>query len=806
MDSRQCVKDVTCTSLLLHQQADFKTKNEDKIYIDAHSIGSTDNSVMTEVLLSGIFHKTRPFLEKVSYQIPASQYDFKYLFKLPHENITQIFKIEDTDKTRNVDDIPQHLAYQVNDEFHIYPNEESGITGLISDDALITKIIDFPKRLSIDPKFNILLANGWDNITYPVKIYYSDDQNNLSRIKPTDNIINFYTNSTHKTLQDESIFFIVFKKSVALAKFKLMDYHGFEDGHDCGYDSDYEILYPSRSSSSDMGKRYKLVIQKQIPTEHLNIMDVTFFTKDIEIDGVKQSTVLPILLSADGRAYFFDETLDNISLQVSSIHNQFFKAHIFDSYCILYNNYEVIMVNMNTFKPSKLNLNISPKHMFHNNDTLIILESNSSIYKLKFKHLIEPVSKIDRFKFKLGLPLRILPLRANNGRSLILSQHGYNGTKSKMGEGLTLSLFNNQSMEIVKTLELLNTSGVTYTLMEPLLKDHSPEACYWEDTVIISYHVPNQSKSYWHIVKISRGRDIKTLIGGSSHSTVTSIFSEPYSIDGCIKICMSTDTGIDYFVLSHDQDKPVIREEGKSPRSADIYNVGGFYQNGIMHVVDPYNGLYVNDDVHDDVNLMQDAQNNIPQIFGDDAIIKVATKVYEPLDTISYKVTSKETLNVRDDISILSPDWCRFGEVVLLSTKYSERKDFQKTFCAMVAADNFIYLYDDISDLIPNNALATRPILKFRPDQRIVNITPISQNYESSLFENKRGMIPLFFLLGLEGAAYVLSVSDGSLYIYENSVSVKETDSVYENNSAPLWIKNNGNSNIRFSFRLVSSE
>lgn len=798
MDEVQWVRDVACTSLFAQQQAKLNPGNKDKIYMDAHSIGSNDNSVMNEVMLSGIYQKTKPFLEKVSYQIPASQYDLKPLFTLPHQNITEIFKLNHTQKSKGKDATLQEFAYHTNDKFYIYRNNTaSEVNGFTNNDRLITRIINFPKILHIDPKFNVLLMNGCDDIHYPVKIYHSNAHNSISRIKPTDKIINFYTNfSISNPLQEESIFLIVFKHSVAVAKLKLMDYSRLEDDQEYGYEADYGSLYPSQPA--DIKKRYKLIIHKQITTEHLNIIDVTFLTKKMEIDGVNQNKNLPILLSADGRAYFYNETFNKILLQISSINNQLFKAHIFDCYCILYNSDEMIMINMNTFKPSNLKLNISPKHMFDNMNSLFILESNSTIYKLNFKQLIKPIPKIDRFKFKLGLPLRILPLRAKHGRTLILSQHDYNGETTKRRDGLSLSLFNNQSMQVVKTLKLHNTSGVAYTFMEPLLADHSSEGCYWEDTVVLTYQVPNHSKSYWYIVKIIRGREIKILIEGSLHSTITSIFTNLHSIDGNIKICMSTDTGVNYFLLSHEQGELIIKEEGKSPQPADVFNVGGFYQNGIMHLVNPYYGLLLNMDLHSDINVMKDAQHTVPQLFGDDPIIKVATKSFEQLYKIQYSVP----LNSYPSAKLTVFD--RFVDELLLSSKYNERKDFQKTFCAMLAADNFIYLYDDVSEILPNKALATRPILKFRPDQRIVNITPISQSYEASSFENELGMLPLFFLLGLEGAVYVLSVSN--IPYRTNLVSSEETISTYENNCAPLWAKTEEHKNVKFSLRLVSSE
>ena len=130
MRGYQSVKYVTCTSLFPqqpHQQDTSGTKDEDKIYLDAHSIGSNDNSVMNEVLLSGVFHKTRPFLEKISYQIPTSQYDFKFLYKLPHDNITEIFKLKTKNAKKVKGGIPLRIVYHAKDKFYIYfsPSNES---------------------------------------------------------------------------------------------------------------------------------------------------------------------------------------------------------------------------------------------------------------------------------------------------------------------------------------------------------------------------------------------------------------------------------------------------------------------------------------------------------------------------------------------------------------------------------------------------------------------------------------------------------------------------------------------------------
>ncbi|CAL9732653.1 hypothetical protein MOUN0_O02872 [Monosporozyma unispora] len=813
MRGYQSVKYVTCTSLFPqqpHQQDTSGTKDEDKIYLDAHSIGSNDNSVMNEVLLSGVFHKTRPFLEKISYQIPTSQYDFKFLYKLPHDNITEIFKLKTKNAKKVKGGIPLRIVYHAKDKFYIYfsPSNESqpldGVTD--SEEELITRYATFPHKSHIIPLSNLLALNGCDDVKYFVKIFYGlsgDQREGLTRIRPTDKIINYFTNLTLHTVRDEPQFIIVFKDFVGMAKLKLMDCYEVQSDIDCGYEVDYDSLYPS---STIEAQRYKLIITEKIKTEHLKIIDALFYTQEIEIkDGVKQKNIQPILISSNGRAYFYNTTLDKIVLQIASNYNRLFKAYIWKNYCILYNDDEFIIVNMQTFKPARVNLNISPRSIFHIEDSLFILGSNSKVYKLQFNDVINPILKIDRFKFKLGLPLIILPLKAKGGRTLILSQHDYNGTKSKKDEGLCLSLFNNQSMETIKTFEIPHTVGVSYSLMEPLLKDHSHEACYWDDMAMISYKLPNSNKSHWHIVRIIRGREIRIVLEGELNHTITSIFTEPHSIGSYMKISMSTATGIKYIILSHEENRVIIEEEGESPLSAEVYNVGGFYQNGTMQVINPYNGLYLNNDVDGEMNLVEDAQYTRPQIFGDGTIMKVATKVWEPLDRLEYNVPLEKFSKEHDDPFRPPVKVYRFDEDILLSTKYNERKDFQKTFCAMLASDNFIYLYDDVSELLPNSSLATRPVLKFKPDQRIVNITPISQNYEDSSLENRPDMIPLFFLLGLNGTAYILSVSYDAAYTDENSVtiSIDDNDTSHENNGAPLWIKRTHTSSVRISFKLI---
>lgn len=774
------IRHVTCHSLFANDIETTNPKQKNKLYLDALSIDSNDSSILSYILLSGISNGNIPFIENLSYQIPKDQFDLKFLWKLPYPDATEFHRfITSNYKTQNPH-TPGCIYYRSNNKYYLYFPEinKSSILddNFLPGDQNIYRIADTGKVIFTVELYNKFKLFRWKSSSLDTLIPVLN-QDLTEFTSGDDPIINFNTNSNSSIMMNKPHFIIVYKHSVVLAN-----------------------LHVSQDE-----KDFKLIVTNKFNSSHLKIYDASFYLDSFIRQSNKNVTVVkPILLSTDGNAYFYDQNFHRLYLKISSINKNLFKLHIFKNYCLLFNRDEFWVIDMDTFKPAKLHLNIDPLSIFSIGDNIFILATNSKVYSLTFKKSLKATSLVHTITYPLGVPLRLLPLHSRPGYSLVLSQFLFKGNTSRHSRnqsGLHLSIINNQTMQIISSKQICDIDSIEYVLMEPLIVDSSYEIRFPKDWFIITYR-KQDCGSDWVLLNIQDGKAIQLNEYGQLDDVVTSIFTECSDFGKDIQVCMTAGRRVHVISLTLKKKKIIVGSKGTISTSVESWNIGGFFQNGILQLINPHHGLYYSKLIDGDEGLLTHALKTRPRIFGNAIITKSATKVWDPTKMLENDISLRSGNS--NDNKVLSDYVFQFNAMRLLTEDCIERKDSKKIFCTMVDSENFVYFWDDVLGNLPNNTIGVRPILKFRPKFRIINITPILQNYKMSAFETKDICIPLFFLLGENGVVYVLSTLEDSPVIQPFSDgSLDSKNTLLEGNCASLWFEHDESMYVKHSVQLI---
>lgn len=767
------VRHIKCNPIFTHDIGTTNLKQKDKSYLDALSIGSNNSSILDNVLLAGICHGKVPFIENLSYQIPRNQVDLKLLWKLAFPDATEIHNfVHSNDIVAEEVDTPGAISYRARNKYYLYfPDTEKNVpvsNDFLPGDQYIYRLVGIGKLMFIVQLSNKIKLLGWKSEVSDFLIPILN-RDLTDFIIGNDPIINFNTNAGSVPIKDKPCFVIVYNHCIVMAN-----------------------LHVSKDE-----KDLKLIITNKIDSNHLKIFDAHLYSDEHRI-------IIPILLSTDGNAYFYNQNLDKLYFKMSSVNRTLFKVHIFKNYCFLFNHDEFWVINMESLRPARLYLGIRPLSIFHINDNIFLLANNSKVYKLTFKNQIKATVSARSIIYPLGIALRLLPLHSKPGYSLVLSQYVFEDKtipQTKKQKGLHVSIFHNETMKIISTKEICDIDLIEYVLMEPLIVNSSYEITFPCDWFVITYRKPSCGSS-WVLLNVEDGRIIQICKEGQLDDVATSIFTDYSDFGRTVQVCITTGGKFHLITLTRKKEKVKVDTKNIISTSTGSWNIGGFFQNGLLQLINPHHGLYYSDSITGDKELVKHALKIRPRIFGNAIIIKTATKVLDPVKQW------ENTLGIENHGSHDNHASSQFlsGH----TTKYMflqnciERKDREKILCAMVDSENFVYLWDDVLERLPNNTIVVRPILKFRPKVRIINITPILQNFEKSVFEDKSYGIPLFFLLGESGVVYVLSTLEDTPIIQpflEGSLNTQNT--LLEGNCASVWFEYDELVYVKHSLQLV---
>lgn len=768
------VRHITCNPLFTHGIGSTNLKQEDKSYLDALSIGSDDSSILSNLLLTGISYGKVPFIENLSYQIPKDQFDLKFLWRLPFPDATEFHILDQPKNITKEEDTPGSVFYRARNKYYLYfPEINKSVVAsddFLPGDQYIYRLVGTRKLMFIVHLDNKIKLVGWRSEVSELLIPILN-QDFTDFAVANDPIINFNTNAGSVLIKDNPWFIIVYNHCTVLANL-----HVSEDERDL-----------------------ELIVASKIDSCHLKIFDAHFYLN-------KQRKIIPILLSTDGGAYFYNQNFDRLYLKIASINKTLFKVYLFKSYCLLFNHAEFWVIDMESLRPARLYLDIHPLSVFHIGDNIFVLsDKNSEVYRLTFKNPIMASVTARSIVYPLGVALRLLSLHSRPGYSLVLSQYLFED-KTTRGKGkqrgLHASIFDNQTMQIISTKNICDVDFIEYVLMEPVIVDPAYEISFPRDCFVITYKKPSCG-SNWVLLSIEDGRTIRIHEGGQLDEVATSIFAD-YSnnIGNTIKVCITAGEKVHLITLTLKRGKIKIGNKSIVSTSAGSWNIGGFFQNGLLQLINPHHGLYYSYSIKGDGELLKHALQTRPRIFGNAIIIKTATKVLNPVKKWENTIGMEDHSLFDNYEASEFPSGCKAQ--CLFPEDFIERKDSKKIFCAMVDSENFVYLWDDVLEHLPNNTMVIRPILKFKPKTRIINVTPILQNYEKSVFEDRRSSIPLFFLLGENGVVYILSTLEDTPIIQPLTEGFTDSqNTLLEDNCASVWFEHDESMYVKHSLHLV---